>query len=103
MALLMVITVVLLTCAALVIAHRLDRRFAVTDRSEAAAIERARQRWRSANRGLPASRRRRREAQLAAELNWRTLTRADYHRAMSNLAAKDAARCPIEVPRLPAE
>jgi hypothetical protein len=58
-----------------------------------------RNRWKPATRGRLAARRRRHEAALVAGLTRRTMSRAEYHRAMSDLAAADETRCPVEVPR----
>jgi hypothetical protein len=58
-----------------------------------------RNRWKPATRGRVAARRRRHEATLVAGLTRRTMSRTDYHRAMSELAAADENRCPVKVPR----
>jgi hypothetical protein len=100
MTLLMLSVAAVLTSAAVVTGRVLNTRLAGDG---LAALAGGRQSWRSANRGRLAARRRRQEATLATRLARQAMSRADYHHAMSALAAKDEARYPIAVPRLHAD
>ncbi|GAA1037072.1 hypothetical protein GCM10009557_49570 [Virgisporangium ochraceum] len=95
----MVVTVVMVAVAVILVGPAvmagilLDRRRDGLTRAE-------RDRWRSVTRGRTAARRRRDEAALVAGLTGRVMSRAEYRREMSDLAAADATRCPVHVPRL---
>ncbi|GAA0950259.1 hypothetical protein [Virgisporangium aurantiacum] len=91
-AVMMVTVVVILVAAALAAGHFLTDRIDGLGRAD-------RNRWKPVTRGRVAARGRRREAALVAGLNRRSMSRADYHDAMSQLAAADEVRCPVHVPR----
>jgi len=100
MTLLMVIVAAVLASTAVVTGRVLNARLAGDGLAAWAVGE---HRWRSANRGRLAARRRRLEAVLATRLARHVMTRADYHHAMSALAVEDESRYPIVVPRLHAD
>lgn len=93
----MAVTILMVTVAGLLVVSAFAAGLRLTRR--AGGLSRAdRDRWKPVTRGWVASRRRRREASLVADLTHKAMSRADYRDAMSRLAAADEARCPVRVP-----
>lgn len=93
MVMVMVMVAVMLVVTAVVAGTLLTRRSGGMTRAE-------RQSWRSVTQGRASARRRRDEAALVTRLTRRAMSRAEYRRAMSDLAAADATRRAVHVPRL---
>jgi hypothetical protein len=98
MTLFMLIVAAALSAVAVVVGWILDTRGGRPTR--VAAVEPGWGQLRDVNRGRLAARRRRQEAEFVARLTRKGISRTDYRSAMSTLAAQDAARYAIDIPRL---